>query len=131
MELALLVYGISVLSGVGVLLTIACILSAIGVFILLTFANIEPDSAKEYSRPDSSKYQEAVATIKRNIRIAKRLAIVAVVCSVLLVLIPKEKTAWLMVGAYAVQQVASNPATRETSDKVVKLINKKLDEYIK
>lgn len=40
--------------------------------------------------------------------------------------IPSEKTMYLMLAGYTTQQVVKS----ETADKVVKLINAKLDEYI-
>jgi hypothetical protein len=130
MELALLVYGISLLTGISLILAMGCFLGAVGVFCMLTFASISASTAKEYSRPESDKYKRAEATIAKNDKIAKQLATFAIVCSVFLVLVPSEKTAWLMVGAYATQKIVTTPEMQATGNKVITIINNKLDEYI-
>lgn len=47
-----------------------------------------------------------------------------------IVLIPQEKTAYMMVGAYAAQKVYENPTTERLSNKVIQSIEGKLDFYI-
>jgi hypothetical protein len=46
------------------------------------------------------------------------------------VLIPNEKTAYTMVGAYAAQKVVENNKVQDMSGKVLTIINQKLDTYI-
>lgn len=95
------------------------------------FSNIENQQTIVNLRKDSDKYIDTVANIIHNNLIAKRLFIIAVTCLGLVTALPSERTAYMMVGAYAVQTVASHPSTAETSAKVLKLINIKLDEFIK
>lgn len=45
-------------------------------------------------------------------------------------LIPSERTAYMMIGAYAAQKVAEQPRTIELSNKVLKIIEKKLDDAL-
>lgn len=56
---------------------------------------------------------------------------VGVALIISLVIIPSERVAYTMAGAYAVQSVAEHPTTAEISSKVVEVINMKLDEYLK
>lgn len=44
------------------------------------------------------------------------------------VLIPSEKTAYLIMGAQATQEIAQNPKIQETGQKILNVINHKLDE---
>ena len=46
------------------------------------------------------------------------------------IFVPTQKTAWMMVGAYAAQKVVESPAMQETSGKVITIINQKLDSFI-
>lgn len=56
--------------------------------------------------------------------------IVCIVSGLFSVLLPKEKTAYVMLGAYATQKVAEDPRTQEIGGKVLKMINNKLDSYV-
>lgn len=44
----------------------------------------------------------------------------------ILAIVPSERTMYMMAGAYTTQNIA----TSETGQKVYKLVNKKLDEYL-
>ena len=46
------------------------------------------------------------------------------------IFVPTEKTAYTMTAAYATQQIAEKPETKQITDKVLKIINAKLDSYI-
>lgn len=46
------------------------------------------------------------------------------------IFVPTEKTAYMMTAAYATQQIAEKPETKQITDKVLKIINAKLDSYI-
>lgn len=45
--------------------------------------------------------------------------------------VPSEKTAYLMVGAYATQKIYESPEVQQVQTKVFSIINDKLDEYKK
>ena len=58
------------------------------------------------------------------------IVIVLVLASFIQILIPNEKTAYTMVGAYAAQKVVENEKVAQMSGKVLKVIEQKLDSYI-
>lgn len=53
------------------------------------------------------------------------------ICAFTAAIIPSEKTIYMMTGASIAQDIASNPKTIATMDKVYKLIDGKLDEQLK
>jgi len=55
----------------------------------------------------------------------------AITCFILSALIPSERTIYMMCGASIAQDIANNPKTIATMDKVYKLIDSKLDEQLK
>ena len=114
MDLALLVYAISVLSSTGAVLlvlsfiaTIVAAFSAIGYF--AGYYETEINTAKYFW-----KYSVIVLSI----------------ITPILLFIPSEKTMYTMVGAYAVQKVAEDPKVQQLSAKVLKVVEDKLDGYI-
>lgn len=127
MDLALLVYGISILGKIEpTLITIICIISTVLVGCLayrFVGLGIESwDSAiivkrKMENRPPIEKW-------------IKRFFIILGVTSLLVIAIPSEKTAYMMVGAYTTQKFTENEKVQETGKKVLKLIEQKLDTYI-
>lgn len=44
--------------------------------------------------------------------------------------IPSEKTMYMMAGGYTVQKVVESPEVQKINDKVFKVINDKLDDYL-
>ena len=116
MDLALLVYGISLLHGIGAFFTCMIMLCAavgIGNFI--------------YWIDSYSPSEEKVAGIRKRLWKAFWVAIVS---AWFLILLPTEKTAYTMVGAYAAQKVAENDKVQQMSGKVLTIIEQKLDAYI-
>lgn len=112
MELALLVYGVSLLNGLlGFLLALA-IVTAMGVIIsggLCLESYGDTAAAKLWLR---------------------RWLIALAVIGFTSVIIPNERTAYMMVAAYATQKIAETPEAKVTGDKVLTLINSKLDQLI-
>ena len=112
MELALLVYAISLLEGLRTFLVVAAFAAGM-VIIGSGIATLE------------SYNDTAVAK-----RWFKRSVISLAILGFLSTLIPTERTAYIMVAAYATQKVAESPEVRDTGDKVLTLINGKLDQLI-
>ena len=112
MELALLVYAISLLEGLRTFLVVAAFAAGM-VIIGSGIATLE------------SYNDTAVAK-----RWFKRSVISLAILGFLSTLIPTERTAYIMVAAYATQKVAESPEVRDTGDKVLTLINSKLDQLI-
>lgn len=112
MELALLVYAISLLEGLRTFLVVAAFAAGM-VIIGSGIATLE-------------SYNDTAAAK----RWFKRSVISLAILGFLGTLIPTERTAYIMVAAYATQKVAESPEVRDTGDKVLTLINGKLDQLI-
>lgn len=109
MELALLVWIISVLKPVTTLLAISgALLTLVFVVMMAAYA----DGAKLKTR-----WYWITGTA-------------AAVLITLSAIIPSERTAYLMVGAYAAQKIAEDPKVQQISSKVLKAIELKIDGYI-
>ena len=112
MELALLVYAISLLEGLRTFLVVAAFAAGM-VIIGSGIATLE-------------SYNDTAAAK----RWFKRSVITLAVLGFISTFIPTERTAYIMVAAYATQKVAESPEVRDTGDKVLTLINSKLDQLI-
>lgn len=111
MELALLVYVISLIEPIQVT---AAILMTIPIAILFIGLTVDNDALVVF------KYKSLNVLI----------GLLCVLCLTLLIFIPNKKTAYMMVGAYAAQKVYDNPTTERLSNKVIQSIEGKLDFYI-
>ena len=114
MDLALLVYGISLLHGIGAF------------FVFLLFASVATIAGNWIYWIDGYGDNRAEGCKKR----AWKAFWVGCVAFWFLILIPTEKTAYTMVGAYAAQKVAENDKVQQMSGKVLTIIEQKLDSYI-
>lgn len=68
-------------------------------------------------------------------KVAAKKVLIGSIClffasSTIATLVPKEKTAYIMLGAYATQKVAEDPRTQEIGNKILKIVNVKLDQYV-
>lgn len=127
MDLALLVYGISLLHGfgaLGVTLLMACG-AAFGFFGLWYLT--ETDEKSYYSPQLNRERKENGVMCKKYM---KRAFWTGLAVSIFMILLPTEKTAYTMVGAYAAQKVAENDKVQQMSGKVLTIIEQKLDNYI-
>ena len=133
MDLALLVYGISLLAGIkSFLIFLACLSGT-----ALVFAGIYTSTwyfdAYEYSwntNKDGTVKERLVSTretVKKVFKVS--IPLFAIFCF-LPILIPSERTAYTMVGAYAAQKVSENDKVQQLSGKVLTIIEQKLDSYI-
>lgn len=112
MELALLVYSVSLLDGILTFLTFASIVVALG----LVASGI--GCLEGYGDTEKPKLW------------FKRSLIALFIIVFVSTFIPNERTAYMMVAAYATQRIAETPEAKETGDKVLTLINGKLDQLI-
>lgn len=112
MDLALLVYGLSVLGNLNHALSVLLALSAFSTFTCLFWLFVE------YEHRDSLKVW------------LKRAVITGSIILPIFLLVPNEKVMYTMVGAYAAQKVAEDPKVLQFSGKVLKIIENKLDSYI-
>lgn len=127
MDLALLVYGISVIASINESLIVGTILFVVG-FACLTIAKIIYDIASEFDK----KYNIQEYTATKNVlnRWWKTVGIVAAVVTFFNVITPSEKTMYVLVGSYAAQKITENDKIVAMSSKVLKIIETKLDGYI-
>lgn len=108
MELALLVYVISLLPTIG------------GAFALVAVLGWVPTAGMWLAWGDDlfkTRFWPAMFTV------------VWLFSVLMAVLIPTEKTAYLMVGAYATQKIAEAPKTKELGADVLKIIESKIKFY--
>lgn len=127
MDLALLVYAISLLHGIGTFVVMCMLASgAVGVVFFL-WRVTECDEQHWYNDKQNKRRVENGVMCEKWI---KR-SLVSLFCfGLLLIFIPTEKTAYTMVGAYAAQKVAENDKVQQMSGKVLTIIEQKLDSYI-
>lgn len=116
MDLALLVYAISLLSGIGKFFVFLCGLATLTIV----------GNAIHYSDYCTSGTEKAQRTISR----MWKGFWVAVISMWVLIFLPSEKTAYTMVGAYAAQKVSENDKVQAMSGKVLTIIEQKLDGII-
>lgn len=142
MELAFLVYGISLLTGINVLFSISIVASA-AILIGYLIYHLEPNgdsyvrkkeeilTSRYYNEDSRSRLLNDLETNKKNGVFRIRAAIASLVIAAMgIVFTPSEKTAWIMVGAYAAQKVVTSPGMQDTGNKIVTIINNKLDSFI-
>lgn len=127
MDLVWLVYGISLLHGFGGILLTATIISTIALIFLLVYRGMECSQESFYGEKENELRKEKAEWANGHI---KSTFIVFIVSLTLQTFLPNEKTAYLMVGAYATQKIAENEKVQETGSKVLTIINQKLDEYV-
>jgi uncharacterized membrane-anchored protein YitT (DUF2179 family) len=87
----------------------------------------------EYSwdlNKDGTVKEKVLAGRRFGEKVLKYSFITLIIASIVTVLIPNEKTAYTMVGAYAAQKVVENNKVQDMSGKVLTIINQKLDTYI-
>jgi hypothetical protein len=127
MDLVWLVYVISLLSGLNGMFALAAAASSMAFVFLLIYRAAECSQASYYSDADNKLRAEKAEWCMTHVKSA---LIVMICSSTVITFLPSEKTAYMMVGAYAAQKVAENEKVQETGGKVMNLINQKLDEYI-
>lgn len=133
MDLALLVYGISLLEKVitffGVVIFFGLIVSFVTAIFTLSWKFV----GNEYSwnlNKDGSVKEPVMRGRLFGQKMFKWSIVISIFSAFILIALPSEKTAYMMVGAYATQKVTENEKVQETGKKVLTLIEQKLDNYI-
>jgi hypothetical protein len=127
MDLALLVYAISLLAPIGTVMMLTAIIAAIAIAGLMLYRAAECSQENWYNEEKNRKQTEKAAWAMSRVGDALKVLIPTVM---LLIVLPTQKTAYMMVGAYAAQKVVENKSVQDTGGKVLTLINQKLDQYI-
>lgn len=126
MDLALLVYAISLLHGISSFF--GTVIAAVAVSSICMLLFLADSGEKSYYSAKENASRTATATscktwLWRNLGIG-------IFSAWVLILLPSEKTAYTMVGAYAAQRVAENEKVQHLSSKVLTIIEQRLDGFI-
>jgi hypothetical protein len=109
MELALLVYLAEVVGNISIVLFIVSVFSFLIMFVLsLAFTDSYGDEKEKLKK------------------LIKRFSLTFIIVSTLFVVIPSERPIWIMAGVYSTQLFSES----KEYDKVIQVINKKLDEFL-
>lgn len=133
MDLALLVYGISLLNGIGIFF--ATLMFALAVATIMSFIQFcsWKFSSSEYSwdlKSDGTLKDKVAAARDFGVKVLKYCSVATVILGMLIIFIPSERTAYMMLGAYAAQKVSQDPKAQEVGEKIMKIANAKLDQYV-
>ena len=128
MELALLVYFASVVESVSTLLgLLAFILLSVSTAFIVTLL-IGNLGVKEYSYDTEEELENELkikAILTKSVKWTIPLTIIFALFSVLL---PTERTVYLMTAAYATQTIAQNDRVQKIGSDVLEVVEKKLSE---
>lgn len=132
MTLALIVYLIYTLADIKIFLHCLIGISGIVLFASTLTRCLQEDYSWSFKDINCKILKDDVVAFRRYVKLTIKYSFIScVTASVLVALIPSEKTAWLMVGAYAGQKVAENENVQRLSGKVLVVIEQKIDSYIK
>lgn len=127
MDLVFLVYVISLLHGFGTLLVMSSIISGFFGVGFMIYRGTECSQESWHGERECQKRAEKGKWAMGHVKTCLK---VFITCTILATLLPTEKTAYMMVGAYATQKIAENDKVQETGGKVLQIINQKLDQYV-
>ena len=127
MELALLVYFASVVGSVSTLLCLlSFILSSVSTAFIVTllFGNL---GVKQYGETEDelNNQLKIKSTLTKSVKWTIPFAVIFELLSVLL---PTERTVYLMTAAYATQTIAQNDRVQKIGSDVLEVVEKKLSE---
>ena len=128
MELALLVYFASVVGSISTLLGMSsAVLFAVSTAFIITllFGNL---GVKRYSYDTDQELENELKIKKILIKSVKWTIPFAVIFALISVLLPTERTVYLMTAAYATQTIAQNDRVQKIGGDVLEVVEKKLSE---
>lgn len=133
MELALLVYGISLLPQINV--SINLLMAALMIVIVIaSIAWVVNSDERHMSENEKERSRMVVNSSKTWVKRSITWIFIAGVISTLL---PSEKTAYMMVGGYVSQRIVQSDTmgkvvneSSKISGKILNIINNKLDGYV-
>lgn len=117
MSITLMIYLASIVNDIKAMFDVLCVALIIVTVLLGCFAGYCLDMEYE------DRYTSTIKSIKR-------VVISAILCATTSVLIPSEKTIYLMTAASIAEDIAKKPATVQMLDKVYNIVDKKLDEQL-
>lgn len=116
MELALLIYFIGILPTIDKFSALFVVISFVLILFTAFFTALEGSSIFEFTKRHTTFMYTYLG-----------LSFAAFITAIA---IPSEKTMYMMAGAYATQQVYQSEEARQLGSKLVKLIDKKMEQYI-
>lgn len=130
MTLATIVYLIYTLSNIKMFLVSVAAISGFTLAVTSILRIGRQDYSWNYKDRDQTILKDDVTSFRKLVDKSWKYAAIAMVStSTLNIVIPSEKTAWLMVGAYAGQKVAENENVQRLSGKVLTVIEQNVDKY--
>lgn len=126
MDLVWLVYLISLLDNIVPLAGV--ILSFTGTALIIGLIYLSEHTPSRYDNNAEREWKALKYAGAK--RLLKKLWIAVTITCVLLVVVPSKKTAYVMVGAYAAQQLAQNDDVKTIGGKVYSIITNELDFYL-
>lgn len=123
MELMLFIWFASVVESIEVGLGLILMLCAAycGLKVIWALFHVDTDYTKAY-RPE--QYNKALEILK--FKWLKGIGTIMIILGFAVATIPTEKTLYMMAAGFGAQKVVQS----ETADKVLKIVNGKLDEYL-
>lgn len=110
MNLTLALYLVNILDRLSILTILVAIIGLISVIIGIIYIVEEKDVALNVYP------------------ILKKLALMTCVAGILTVIIPNEKTMYLMMASSVTKEIAENPKFQEVGNRLYNIVNQKLDE---
>ncbi len=118
MSAALIIYLADIAQGVGIFLFFIMIVSLLATVIALAFWK------ETYGETDKEDHEKSKWFLRRSFA-------VFLLASMLGIMIPSKSTIYLIAGAKISQDIITAPETKEIGNKLLKVINSKLDEQLK
>ena len=128
MELALLVYFASVVGSISTLLGMSsAVLFAVDTAFIITllFGNL---GVKQYGDETQDELENELKIKNILVKSTKWVIPFAVIFALISVLLPTERTVYLMTAAYATQTIAQNDRVQKIGGDVLEVVEKKLSE---
>lgn len=128
MELALLVYFASVVGSVSTFLgwfAFGLLFISVAVIFTLLVGNL---GVKQYSYDTEDKLENELKIKKILTKSVKWTTPFAIIFALISVLLPTERTVYLMTAAYATQTIAQNDRVQKIGSDVLEVVEKKLSE---
>ena len=129
MTLAFLIYLIQFLSSLQVLLGVMAAVFLIAA--MISGICWSDTSTKDEFKEDGTRNMNArLAKAQSYLKKFKTFGAIGLTLVICAILIPSQRTAYMMAGGYVTQKIAESPAAAEIGNKVLKIINAKLDVMI-
>ena len=129
MTLAFLIYLIQFLSSLQVVLIALAVLCLIATVILgICWSDIS--TKDEFNEDGTKRMNSRLAKANSYLKRLRFYGGTGIALVLVATLIPSERTAYMMAGGYVTQKIAESPAAAEIGNKVLTIINAKLDVMI-